>query len=77
MQALGTSLIMFGIGIAVLAQIAAAILTFRASVLKGVLSLIVPGYMFFALYRQGTYAYVVGAWSLGILGLVAGTVILS
>ena len=68
---------MVGIAVAYLAQIVGAILVFRASVLKGVLSLFIPGYFLFALKRQGLYRPVVGVWVAGIAGLVFGTIVLS
>lgn len=77
MQSLGTTVILLGMAIAFLAQIVGAILVFRISILKGVLSLIVPGYFLFALRRGGLYGRIVGAWAVGIAGLAAGTIMLS
>jgi len=77
MQNLGSALILLGIAVAFLAQIVGAILVFRASILKGVLSLLIPGYFLLALRREELYGLVVGAWAIGILGLVLGTVLLS
>jgi hypothetical protein len=77
MQSLGTAVILLGMAIVILAQIVGAILVFRVSILKGVLSLIVPGYFLFALRREGLYGRVVGAWVVGIVGLAVGTIMLS
>jgi hypothetical protein len=77
MQSLGTTVILLGMAIAFLAQIVGAILVFRISILKGVLSLIVPGYFLFALRREGLYGRIVGAWAIGIAGLAVGTIMLS
>jgi hypothetical protein len=77
MQSLGTSVILLGVAVAYIAQLVGAIVVFRASILKGVLSLIIPGYFLFALRRERVYGKVVGAWALGIFGLALGTVILS
>ena len=77
MESLGSTVILLGMAIALLAQIVGAILVFRVSILKGVLSFIVPGYFLFALRREGLYGRIVGAWALGILGVAAGTIILS
>lgn len=77
MEGLGSGLMLLGIALAYLAQIVGAIFVFRASTLKRVLSLLIPGYSLFALKRQGLYRFLVGAWIVGILGLVGGTVILS
>jgi hypothetical protein len=77
MQTLGTVSIMMGIAVAFLAQIVGAILVFRSSALQGVLSVLVPGYFLFALKRRNLYKPIVGIWFAGILGMVAGTIILS
>ena len=77
MQTVATVSIMVGIAVAVLAQLVGALLVFRMSILKGVFSLLIPGYFLFALMRQGLYKPVVGAWLAGIIGMVVGTVILS
>jgi hypothetical protein len=77
MHGLATAMILLGIAVAFLAQIVGAILVFRASILKGVLSLLIPGYFLFALRRQGLYNSVMGFWLAGILGLAVGTVMLS
>lgn len=77
MQAVGSSAILIGMAVAFLAQILGAIVVFRVSVLKGVLSLLVPGYILVVLKRQGLYKPIVDAWLAGLLGIVAGTIILS
>jgi hypothetical protein len=77
MQAVGSSAILIGMAVAFVAQIVGAIVVFRVSVLKGVLSLLVPGYILLVLKRQGLYKPIIGAWLAGLLGIVAGTIILS
>ena len=77
MHGFATASIMVGIAVAYFAQIVGAILVFRTSIFKGVLSLFVPGYFLFALKRQGHYKAVVAVWAAGLAGLVVGTIILS
>jgi hypothetical protein len=70
-------LIPLGFGLVVVAQIVGVILVFGKSLGKGLLSVVVPGYFIFALRREGLYWKVVGAWLLGILFIVAGTLVYS
>jgi hypothetical protein len=77
MQSFGTAIILLGIAVMIIAQIVGAILVFRTDILKGALSLIVPGYFLFALKREGLYGKIVGAWVIGIAGYALGTIILS
>jgi len=77
MQSLGTASLAAGMAVAFLAQVVGAVLIFRTNTLHGVLSLVVPGYFLFALKRQGLYKPVIGTWLVGVLGVVAGTIILS
>lgn len=77
MHTVGSVTLLLGMAIVILAQIVGAILVFRVSVLKGLLSLTLPGYFLFALRRQGIYNKVVGGWGIGILGLAIGTILLS
>jgi hypothetical protein len=69
--------IVVGLAIAFLAQAVGCILVFRRSFVQGGLSLLVPGYMFLALRRNGLYVPVVGAWCLGLSAVVAGTFLLA
>lgn len=77
MYSLGTVIILLGMAVAFIAQIAGAILVFRISILKGFLSLIRPGYFLFALKREGLYGKIVGARVFGIIGYAIGTIMLS
>lgn len=69
--------IVFGFLIVMLAQLAACAVAFRHSAAAGVLSLVVPGYMFFALRRSGSYWPVIAVWFAGVLAVVAGTIAMS
>jgi hypothetical protein len=77
MGSLGIYILILGFGITVLAQLVGAALVFRASIVRGMLSLVIPGYIFFALKRRGLYKAVVGVWSLGLLVVVVGGVLVS
>ena len=70
-------LIVSGFLITALAQLAACIAAFRYSAAAGLLSLFVPGYLFFALRRSGAYRSVIGTWFVGVMAIVAGTVAMS
>ena len=69
--------ILLGLLVAVAAQTIGCILLFRRSFVQGGLSLFLPGYIFFALGRAGLYRPVIGTWCLGVLSIVAGTVMLA
>jgi hypothetical protein len=77
MQSVGTASLAIGMVVASLAQIIGAALIFRTSVVQCALSLTIPGYFFLALKRHGLYKPVIGTWLVGVLGVVAGTIILS
>jgi hypothetical protein len=77
MQTAGTIFILLGMLLAFLAQIAGAVLVFRFDILKGILSVIVPGYFLSALRQAGIYWRFLGVWGLGIMGMVIGTILLS
>jgi len=70
-------LIVGGFGLALLAQAIGCIVAFRYSPKEGVLSLLVPGYLFLALRRSGAYWRIVGLWLLGVAAVVTGTIVLS
>jgi hypothetical protein len=76
-QNIGTVTILAGIAIATLAQIVGAVVVFRSSLLKGVLSLLIPGYFLFALRSRGWYGRIVGTWGVGIAAVALGTVLSS
>jgi hypothetical protein len=69
--------LMAGLGIMMLAQFGAAILSFGVNPMKGVAALFVPGYLFVALRRTRYYLPVIGLWAVGILTVSAGTIALS
>jgi hypothetical protein len=66
-----------GFLLTVVAQLAACVAAFRYDALAGVLSLVVPGYLFLALKRSGSYWPIVGIWFGGVIAVVAGTIALS
>ncbi|MCB1559625.1 MAG: hypothetical protein KDI75_00750 [Xanthomonadales bacterium] len=70
-------LILGGFLIALLAQLVGAIMAFRGGAQEGVLSLLVPGYVLFALKRSGGYRLFVGIYFAGIASVAAGTIALS
>jgi hypothetical protein len=76
-EALAAKAVLVGYLVAFLAQLAGAALAFRVSAAAGLLSIFIPGYVFFVLNRSGTYWYVVGAWLMGIAIFAAGVVALS
>lgn len=65
-------LILSGMAISFLAQFIGTILVFRTSPLQGILVFIIPGYLFFALRRNGYYWKVVGLWLAGVIFLIVG-----
>jgi len=77
MQNFGTVVVLAGLAIVIIAQIFGAIMVFNVSLLKGVLSLIIPGYFLMVLRREGMYGRVVGSWAFGIVCMIIGTVALS
>jgi hypothetical protein len=77
MHTFGSGIILFGLAAVMLSQLWGAIMVFSVSILKGILSLIIPGYFLFALRREGMYARIVGSWGLGILCMAIGTIVLS
>jgi hypothetical protein len=70
-------LVVVGFALAFLTQIVAAILAFRVSFLAGALSLLVPGYLFFCLRRQGDFWPLAAVWLLGLAMVTTGTMLLS
>ena len=77
MDNLGTLFALGGFIVAALAQLGGAVIAFRLSVIDGVLSLLVPGYVLFAAKRSGVYWQVAGAWLGGIAAVAVGAVLLS
>lgn len=76
-EALAARAVLVGYFLAFLAQLVGAALAFRVSAAAGLLSIFIPGYVFFVLNRSGTYWYVVGAWLAGIAIFALGVVALS
>jgi hypothetical protein len=77
MHSFGSGIILFGFAIMILAQIVGAIMVFGVSILKGIFSLVIPGYFLFILRREGMYGPVIGSWAFGIFCMVIGTAVLS
>ncbi len=77
MEILGKILILGGFGIIIISQLIGTLLVFKASVIKGFLSLVVPGYFLFALKREGLYIPIIGFWVLGVLCVAFGTIAMS
>jgi len=73
----GRLLILGGLAVIFAAQALGSILLFHRSFMQGGLSLFVPGYIFFALKRNGLYFPVAGTWCLGVVAVVAGTIFLA
>ena len=71
------SLIVIGFIVVVGSQLVGSILMFNVSFVQGGLSLFVPGYIYIALRRNKLYMPVMGAWFIGLLAIVAGTILLA
>jgi len=69
--------ILGGLFVVVAAQVIGCIVLFSRSFVRGGLALLLPGYIFFALGREGLYRPVIGAWCIGLLAIIAGTVMLT
>jgi hypothetical protein len=76
-ESIAEVMLLGGMAITCFAQIIGMVLVVRLSILKGVLSLVVPGYFLFILRHNGIYWKVVGLWLAGIMGIVLGTILLS
>ena len=72
MEDLAKILILSGMATSFIAQVIGTILVFRTSPLQGILIFIIPGYLFFALRRNGYYWKVVGLWLAGVVLLILG-----
>lgn len=77
MHNFGTVVILLGLAIVIIAQIVGAIMVFSVSILKGIFSLVIPGYFLMALRREDMYGRIVGGWAFGIFCMIIGTVVLS
>ncbi|GLQ49860.1 hypothetical protein GCM10010872_13090 [Dyella flava] len=70
-------LVVTGLGLTVMAQIIASALCFGLNPMKGVASLVVPGYLLVGIKQTPYYLRVIGLWACGITAIVAGTIALS
>ncbi len=77
MQNLGKFLIVSGFLVTIVSQLVGAFLSFRLSVIKGVLSIFIPGYLLLAMHRSGHYRSIVGAWCFGVVAAIIGVILLS
>ncbi len=77
MQGFWAIFIVAGLGVIMLAQLGAAILSFSVNPMKGFAALFVPGYLFVALRQTRYYLPVIGLWGSGVLAVAAGTIALS
>lgn len=77
MEMLGKELIIGGFALMGIAQIVAAIIAFRFSLVAGMYSLTVPGYLLVAMRRAGYYWRFFAVWGTGVLAIIVGTVALS
>jgi hypothetical protein len=75
--AIGLYLLYGGLGIAALAQLAAAVIAFRVSALQGMLALFIPGYVLLVAKRHGVYWKIVGPWLGGLVVFAVGSILLS
>ena len=66
------ALIVVGIVVLYFAQITGAVLAFQAGWVAGWLSLLIPGYVFVCLKREGNYWPVAGGWLLGAVLIAIG-----
>jgi hypothetical protein len=66
-----------GLGAVMAAQIMASVACFGLSPMKGLASLIVPGYLFVGVRHTPYYLRVIGLWGCGVAAIVAGTIALS
>jgi hypothetical protein len=66
-----------GIAMLAFAQITCALLAFQASQAAGWLSLLIPGYVFVCIKREGTYWPVAAGWILGVCLIALGTWLLA
>ena len=77
MVEIGKILIFTGFAAGLIAQLIGMVLIFATSPIQGILSLIIPGYIFLALKEHGYYYKVVGLWLIGVIAIVVGVVIVS
>lgn len=71
------ALVLVGFMILLFAQITGAVLAFQGGRVAGWLSLLIPGYVFVCLERNGNYWTVAGGWLLGVILVAFGTWLLA
>lgn len=74
---LSAVLLVGGFSLLCFAQITGAVLAFQTSLVAGWLSLLIPGYVFLCLKREGSYWTVAGGWLLGASIIALGTWLLA
>lgn len=72
MHTFGTTILLSGIAVMVLAQLYATVMVFVVNPLKGILCLIIPGYVLFVAKREGFYRKFLIMFAAGALGLIIG-----
>jgi hypothetical protein len=77
MQHFWVMLVTAGLATTMVAQIFASALCFRLSPMKGIASLVVPGYLFVGIRQTAYHLRVVGLWGCGLAAIIAGTIALS
>jgi hypothetical protein len=77
MQSFWVMLVVAGLATMMVAQLIASALCFRVSALKGLASLVVPGYLFVGIRQTAYHLRVVSLWACGIVAMTAGTIALS
>jgi hypothetical protein len=77
MHAFGTVTLLLGMLLTVVASLYVTAMTFKVSLLKGMLCFLIPGYAFFIAKRNGFYGKFFTAYVAGVLGMIVGGAILS
>jgi hypothetical protein len=70
-------LIVAGIAVTLGSQIIGSFILFRFGFERGALALLLPAYLPIALKRSGIFWQVMGPWCLGVVSIVAGTILLN
>lgn len=76
-QLLARFLVIAGFALVVGMQIAGSLVLFNYGFERGALAFLLPGYFMIALKRSGIYWQIMGPWCLGIVMIIAGTILLS
>jgi tetrahydromethanopterin S-methyltransferase subunit B len=77
MEGIWVTVVVLGLLASALAQLTAAALCFSVSPGKGLVSLVVPGYLFVGIRQHQYYRPVIGLWVVGLLAITAGTIALT